>query len=613
MLYHLNEKQSVNITRGHRMKKKQVVKDILKQQDITSWFQAIVDIETSELIGWEAFSKGPIGPCGDTPSLFDSVADAGIMKPFDLMCIHNAAKYFERLQLESLLFVNFSNEMLLAISRLKEQVGDLIAESQVPPTKMILEIDETSARKNTKELIEAVHFFHAQGFQVAIDDLVDSTEDSQSLWAELKPDFVKIDRRFIESINLDISKQTFVRDVVAIARSVNARVIAEGVETKEELKTLRTLGLHLIQGYLIHRPELSPLLPDLSEFSSSAQISNTNLACDLVTSKECISPNTLVKEVHALFEEKVFISSLPVIESDTGHAIGMVYRSEFMNKFSSRQRRDVVEQKPITSEMNRDFLNIDSHLRLEQVSHLVTSRARIHCEHDFVISNQNKYLGIGNTIDLLRKITQLRLDPKQQQLNQISMMPGNIPIGDCVNQLLENDVPFTIALFDLNNFKPFNNHYGHPKGDEILVIFSELLLKHFNQEKDFTGHIGGDDFIAVIQHQNWQECISALLTEFNNKVICFYSAEDQIKGGMQSTDRIGEDKFFDFINIDASIISITDEYFDSFQILLTDLIKLKQQTIRDKAVCISMQCKNEIKLYSHQNNTLNFISSKQVT
>ena len=136
------------------MKKKQAVKDILKKQDITSWFQAIVDIETNELIGWEAFSKGPVGPCGDTPSLFDSVAEAGIMKPFDLMCIHNAAKYFERLQLKSTLFVNFSNEMLLAISRLKKQVGDLIAESQVPPSQMVLEIDERKARNNTKELIE---------------------------------------------------------------------------------------------------------------------------------------------------------------------------------------------------------------------------------------------------------------------------------------------------------------------------------------------------------------------------------------------------------------------------------------------------------------------------
>ena len=263
--------------------------------------------------------------------------------------------------------------------------------------------------------------------------------------------------------------------------------------------------------------------------------------------------------------------------------------------------------------MNKDFLNVDSHLRLEQVSHLVTSNARIHTEQDFVISNQDKFLGVGTTIDLLRKITQLRLEPGQQQLNQISMMPGSAPVGDCVNQLLEKGVQFTIALFDLNNFKPFNNHYGHPKGDELLVIFSELLLKHFKQETDFTGHIGGDDFIAVIQHQDWQERISSLLTEFNRRVIGFYSEKDQAKGGMQSTDRFGEDKFFEFINIDGSLISITDEYFDSFQILLTDLIKLKQQTRRDKSICISRQYKNAISLYTHKDDSLNLVSSKQVS
>jgi len=578
------------------MKKKQAVKEILKKQDITSWFQAIMDIETNNLFGWEAFSRGPItGPHEDTPSLFDYVSEAGLMKPFDLMCIHNAAMHFEQLQLNKLLFVNFSNEMLLAISRLKEQVGNLIVESKVSPTQMVVEIDERKASQNVDELIEAVHFFHEQGFLIAIDDLVDNVDSARKLWTELKPDFVKIDRCFIENIDKDNENQKFVQEIVAIARSVKAKVIAEGVETNEELKTLQELGIHLMQGYLIHKPELSPVPPKHEELSYSSPItSSTNLACDLVVFRDKISPEMPIEDVLSLLEKRVSISSIAVVNDDE-QVLGMIYRNTIMTKLSSRQRREVVQKKPISSEMDPRFLDIDSHLRLEQVSHLLTAKNRVYTEQDFVITNQGKFLGIGTTIDLLRKITQLRVDP-YHQLNLISMLPGNTPIGDCVNRLLDKGVEFTIGLLDLTRFKPFNNRHGHQKGDELLVILANLLRKHFDQDCDFSGHIGGDDFVVVSQNKDWKESLSSLMSEFDNRVTSFYTSAEQESGGIHSTDRYGKDKFFSFVNVTGGLMSVTDEYFDSFQTLLSDLIELKQLTKKDDSLRIAHRHKEKTSL-----------------
>jgi len=582
------------------MKKTQAVKEILKKQDITSWFQPIVNVDTTELLGWEAFTRGPSnGPCEDAPSLFDSAAQAGVLKPFDLLCLHNAALCFEQLQLENKLFVSLTNEMLIASSgKLKEQVGALITKNEVPPSRIVLEIDERSASKNIKELLIAAHFFQEQGFEIALDDL-GSTGVSQALWSELKPDYVKIDRRFIQNINGSAAKQDVVREIIAVARSVDSTIIAEGVETQAELETLKNLGIPIVQGYLIQRPELSPLRPNLDPFisntSGTQSSQNINLACDLVVSKEKVDAEDLIKDVLKIFEEKVFLSSLAVSKND--NIIGMVHRTSFLAKLSTRQRRDVLINKPISSEMDNEFLNIDAHLRLEQVSRLVTAKARIHAEHDFVITSQNKFLGIGTAMDLLRRITQLRTEP-DRHANLLTMLPGNLPLGDCVNELLNKSTDFTIILLDLTNFKPFNNHYSHTKGDEVLIIFSDLLRKHINSETDFAGHIGGDDFVAVIKDENWQDVLSSLFTEFNHKVVGFYTKEDQELGGIQSTDRFGDDRFFDFVTLSAGAMSVTDEYFDSFQTLLTNIIKLKQRTKRHNKLRIAHQHKNKINLYS---------------
>ena len=178
------------------------------------------------------------------------------------------------------------------------------------------------------------------------------------------------------------------------------------------------------------------------------------------------------------------------------------------------------------------------------------------------------------------------------------MLAGNIPLGDCVNELLSKSVEFTIILLDLTNFKPFNNHYSHTKGDELLIIFSDLLRKHINSETDFAAHIGGDDFVAVIKNNEWQNLLSSLFSEFHHKVITFYTPEDQEQGGIQGTDRFGDDRFFEFVTVSAGAMTVTDEYFESFQPLLTNIIKLKQRTKRHNKLRIAHQFKNKIELYS---------------
>ena len=585
------------------MHKKYVVKDILKQHNITSWYQPIINVESRELLGWEAFSRGLETEQGlATPAMFDTAAEAGILKPFDLMCIHNAAICFEQLQLSHKLFINLSNEMIVASSRLKKQVGKMIADNPIPPTRMVLEIDEKNACHNTEDLTEAVAYFHEQGFEIAIDHLsgmdnVGENTELHALWEELKPDYIKLDRGFIHDIHGSVSKQKTVKELVAVARSMGAILIAEGVETEKELKKLYELGIHNVQGYLIQKPELAPLPPNIDLllqdeiFTATSQAS---LASDLVVMKSHVDIRARVQEVFELFEESVHLNSIAVLEGKSVQ--GMIYRRNFLPKYSKKQRREVVSAKPVSTVMSSNFLKVEAHQRIEQVSRLVTSRAQLNAEHDFAIESEGHFLGIGTVIDLLRKVTQLRVRPDHQE-NLLTMLPGNTPISSCVDELLEKGSAFCIALLDLSHFKVYNNQYGHIMGDQVLIMFAEILRRHIKQSNRFAGHIGGDDFILVMPGIEWQSILRSIFSEFQHKVIKFYSEQDVQQGGIQVSDEQGEEKLISFITISAGVMTIDDEYIDSFKTLLSNLIKLKPLTKNSEGVCLAHKTERQVQRY----------------
>lgn len=580
------------------MSKTHEVREILRKQDITSWFQPIVDVETRELLGWEAFSRGPVTGELKTPgSLFNSAAEAGVLKPFDLMCLHNAATCFEQLQLDQKLFVHLSNEMLLASTgRLKDRVGNLIAESAIAPSRMVLEIDERSALCHVDELFEAAASLKQHGFELAIDN-PDLSMASHRIWSELQPEFVKIDRRYVRQIHQHPVHQKFVLDLVSHARAIHAKVIAEGVETAEELHALTALGVQAIQGFLIQKPELAPTAPDLSRMGS-AQVhdhARSGLGCDLVVNREAVDLNTPVREVLGIFEAKVFVSSIAVLDQE--RVKGLVHRAPFLAELSRKQRRNVLLDMPISALMEQDFLSVDAFVHVEQISWLITTRARIQSEHDFVITCGDRFLGTSNVIEVLRTITRQKAGASQQA-DLLTMLPGSIPLGACVDELLDRNEHFTIVLLDLTDFKPYNNHYGHSKGDAILVMLADILRKHISPETGFLGHIGGDDFVVVIRQGDWQKLLTAVLAEFDQRVIETYSDKDRQRGGIESTDRFGEACFFPFLSISGGAFSVTDEYFESFQSLLTTLIQLKQRTKRDSQLRLAHQHRGQISLYS---------------
>ena len=242
---------------------------ILAHGDITTLFQPIVSLSERRVLGYEALSRGPSNSALHSPiNLLAAARHAGRLDALEVSFRQNACRRFREGALPGKLFLNASPDSLLDHDHRAGRTLALLQTYGIPASQVVIELTEQTPTEDFEVLHAALHHYRAMGFLIALDDL-GAGYSSLRLWSELRPDYVKIDRYFIDGIHQDRLKREFVESILRIARASKAEVIAEGIELPEELAVLTEMGVDLVQGYLLGRPQERPLL-DAEEVLPSA-------------------------------------------------------------------------------------------------------------------------------------------------------------------------------------------------------------------------------------------------------------------------------------------------------------------------------------------------------
>ncbi len=138
----------------------------------------------------------------------------------------------------------------------------------------------------------------------------------------------------------------------------------------------------------------------------------------------------------------------------------------------------------------------------------------------------------------MREITKAQIETARYA-NPLTLLPGNVPISEHIEYLLQAEKSFAVCYADLDNFKPFNDVYGYRKGDEIIQFTGKLLRDACDATHDFIGHIGGDDFIMVMQSPDWEQRCNRALAAFGLNSLGLYLPEHRVTGGYMTGDRQG--------------------------------------------------------------------------
>ncbi|AGL86225.1 diguanylate cyclase/phosphodiesterase [Pseudomonas protegens] len=532
---------------------------ILAQSGLHSLFQPIISLSERRILGYEALSRGPSNsPLHSPVALFAVARQAGRLSELEIACRQSACKRFSEQQLPGKLFLNVSPESLLEAAHQPGRTLQLLEDFGIPPSQVVIELTEQTPIDDFQLLQNALHHYRDMGFSIALDDL-GAGYSSLRLWSELRPDYVKIDRHFIDGIHQDALKREFVGSILQIAKASRAQVIAEGIELTEELAVLTEMGVDLVQGYLLCRPQEQPprdaraMMPKHDHTSVALNDDGSDLSA-LLNEQPAVARNTPTANVLEAFRRQANLNSLAVLD-EQGQPCGIVHRHSLSDALLKPFATDLFARKPISRLMNDDFLAVELSQSLQQVSRLITSRARQRIEEDFIITLNGHYLGLGRVIDVLKLITELKIQ-QARYANPLTLLPGNVPIQQCLSRLLQQARESVICYVDIDSFKPFNDIYGYGRGDEVLLCLAQCLNDRVDPSRDFVGHIGGDDFLLVLGPEDWRRRLNQLLDDFHSQCRRFYRSEHLEAGCFVAPNRQGIRQEFPLLSLSIGVVHL---------------------------------------------------------
>lgn len=167
------------------------------------------------------------------------------------------------------------------------------------------------------------------------------------------------------------------------------------------------------------------------------------------------------------------------------------------------------------------------------------------------------YMTVKNMIDFVA--TNRRVSP-------LTGLPGNVQIQAEMKKRLLNKEEFGVVYFDLDNFKAYNDVYGFANGDEIIKFTARTIVKHVHEIPDgdnFIGHIGGDDFVAIIEKCDYEKMCKDIIADFDNSVTDYYTEEDVERGFVEVANRRGIIEEFPIVSISIGVVEVEKERFSS--------------------------------------------------
>ena len=160
----------------------------------------------------------------------------------------------------------------------------------------------------------------------------------------------------------------------------------------------------------------------------------------------------------------------------------------------------------------------------------------------------------------------MRLMYVNRRVSPLTGLPGNVQIHAEMKKRVLNREEFAVLYFDLDNFKAYNDVYGFLKGDEIIKFTARTIVRNIHNLKDndsFVGHIGGDDFVAIVSKTNYEAVCQNIIAEFDQEVLQYYTKEDAKKGYIEVINRRGILEEFPLTSISIGVVEVDPGRFDN--------------------------------------------------
>jgi EAL domain-containing protein (putative c-di-GMP-specific phosphodiesterase class I) len=224
------------------------VLQVLIKRSLVTVFQPILSLDHGVAVGVEALSRFAAEPQQGPDRWFADAASVELAAELELLAMRTALMAAEALPKHFYVSLNASPTTLD-----RPELLDYLAHAPVEPGRIVLEITEHVSIDDYGGLAESIDQLRSLGIRLAVDDAGAGYSSFRHI-VQLAPDYIKLDRTLITGMHGDTAKRALSAAVVMFGRDISAEVVAEGIETHEELQTIRELGISAAQGFLFGKP-----------------------------------------------------------------------------------------------------------------------------------------------------------------------------------------------------------------------------------------------------------------------------------------------------------------------------------------------------------------------
>ncbi len=516
--------------------------------NIKATYQPIVNLSSGETIGWEAFTRINDDNCFrflyNIPFHTEATPFSTII---DKNCFENAIQKLGRIHSKHKVFLNIQPQSFQTNTFTPRNISDFIQKYGIKPFQVVFEISSRNSFQNDLSFWDLLDQLKHIGIQFALDDVGSGQSDFRWI-ADLKPQYIKLDRQFYQNALSETIMKVLLESLVTFCKKMNICMIAERLENLTEIELLVDMGILYGQGYYLARPYFPKknAIPghavDIEKPSNrvkKCQLMKCNLPIEkYLRQAPVIQRKTTVLELKEIVSQCAHVTAIIM---DQGKAVGVLENQHVYQILCLHKEGAGSTIIDLAKYMERNFFVAESEMSAVDVVKMIAKQNMGLLNPPIVVMSKNSPVGIVSFVELQDVFIRYQID-EARDANPLSGLPGNMAIQQALDEYYRIGHPISLIYIDLDHFKVFNDQYGFKRGDQMLLQLSQILswaIRRKGGEGDFLGHIGGDDFVIITTPDKAVGICQLVIKSFSRLRNGCYDTKEIKQGYVDSHDRKG--------------------------------------------------------------------------
>lgn len=489
-----------------------VMEKAIKENQFIVYLQPKYSLSTDSMSGAEALVRwihpewGFMSPAEFIP-LFEK---NGFITQLDLYVWERTLCYLKEFKEKGYpllpISVNVSRADIYQTDIVKELLR-LTEKYDIEPKYLHLEITETAYAEDPGKIIQTVEILKNHGFILEMDDF-GSGYSSLNMLNEMKLDILKLDTKFIQSEMSKPISRSILRFIINLAHWMGLSVVAEGVETAEQVQRLRAIACDYVQGFFFSRP-----IPK-ENFEELLKAHKVNKPTKLATIKNELE-NKEIKTIVLIEDDKNYAEKvIKTFDKDYNVEVFSDYKNAI--DFIKANNESVVAiilsmslSGGVSKEVLSAFKQDPSFWRIPILSTIpgagVSEDLPLTLETDDFLCKCHPQLDLKRRVEHLITIAGIRereaILQEEASHDYLSGLLNRRGLQVAIDHIRKDELPVSLCLFDMDDLKKINDTYGHEKGDIMIKAFADHIRKN-TRANDILCRYGGDEFIVILKNVN---------------------------------------------------------------------------------------------------------------